>query len=399
MRSLFGLAKILTREALLATRSLLAGKRSQSREHIRFALQSLHEDLTAFAGQRDQGKPLPPPHLTTRILIVKLDRVGDMVNTTPVFDFLRARYPDAAVDIVGHPAVLSLLNDDPRLSNRLPYKSTLYHPGPLRLPGLSAWKLIQDLKKTQHQLVVYLRGSFPFLLLAKHSHFVSCKFLEGEPVIRRYLKPLGALCKPGEPLPTPFLYVSNASRTKVLHKYPKFVNGPGIVIHAVSAAEGKQWPFKSFARLADELSARESAEILFLAAPSEYEKLKEIQALCERPHNFETSLRLPEVVAAISLADVFIGNDSGLAHIAAAVRTREIVIWGAANLQMARPVAAADRCTIFYHELPCRTICPEIRCIGPDYLKCLVDIHEEDVVTKALEYLNEARAARSATTK
>ena len=393
LRSFFGLLKFIAREIGLAAYCMLRGKRDDSREHIRFALQGLHEDLASFAGRRVHGKPLPPPPMISKILVVKLDRVGDMVNTTPVFDFLRQKYPDATLDIVGHPAVLTLLEDDPRIAERFPYKSALYHTAAMRLPGLAAWKLIRKLRKKQYPLIIYLRGSFPFLLLATRSHFLPSKFVEGEPVIRRYLKPLGAPCASNDPLPIPSLYVSDASRQSVLDKYPNLANGPSVIIHAVSAAEGKQWPLERFARIADEIAAKTSAFVLFLATPSEGNRLIKIQALCQRLHRFETGFRLPEVVAAIALADVFIGNDSGLAHIAAAVQTREVVIWGAANLKMARPVAAAEHCSVLYHEVSCRAACPEVRCVSKNHLQCLLEIHEVDVVAQALAYLSAGRAA------
>ena len=114
-----GLLKFLTREATHAVGCLLQGKNTEAREHLRFALQGLHEDLASLAASRARGAPLPARDLTTRILIVKLDRVGDMVNTAPVFDFLHAHYPQAQLDIVGHPAVLALLDEDPRIAQRL----------------------------------------------------------------------------------------------------------------------------------------------------------------------------------------------------------------------------------------------------------------------------------------
>ena len=391
--SFFGLLKFLAVEIGLSANCMLRGKRDDSREHFRFALQGLHEDLASFAARRAQGEPLPPPGMISKILVVKLDRVGDMVNTTPVFDFLRHQYPDAKLDIVGHPAVLTLLEDDPRIGDRFPYKSPLYHAGAITFPGRAAWRLIRSLRKRQYPLIIYLRGTFPFLLLATRSRFLSSKFVEGEPVIRRYLKPLGALCTWTDTLPIPSLYVSSSSRKSVLDKYPNLATGPSVIIHAVSAAEGKQWPLERFARIADEITAKTSAFVLFLGTPSEGDKLFQIQTLCQRLHHFETGFRLPEVVAAIELADVFVGNDSGLAHIAAAVRTREVVIWGAANLSMARPVAAAEYCSILYHDVSCRTTCPEVRCVSKKYLECLLEIHEADVVAQALVHLNAARAA------
>lgn len=394
-RSATGLVRFVARELVSAAGCFLAGRGSQGGEHVRFALQAIHDDLATLAATRHQSAPLPSSSEVARILIVKLDRVGDMVNTTPVFDLLRERYPDAQLDIVGHPAVLSLLEGDPRLGERFPYKSALYHGGRLLPPGPAVWRLVRTLRKKRYPLVVYLRGSLPFLALAAGARFVAAKFVEGEPVIRRYLKPLGAAVGEG-PLPIPSLYVSAESRDRVLAKHPQWARGPSVVIHAVSAALGKQWPLERFARVADELAAAGQARVLFLASPSERDKMSRLQALCRQSHEFETGLRLPEVAGAIAHADVFIGNDSGLAHIAAGVGTREVVVWGAADLNMVRPAGNPDRCTVLYREVPCRAGCPEIRCVSREHLKCLLDIPETEVVAAALAQLRSARTGRGA---
>ena len=385
--SLAGLLRILAREVWNALRSLLMGRRDEGRDHARFALQALHEDLAAFAGLRHSGSPLPAPQQTHRILIVKLDRIGDMVNTTPVFDIIKQRYPNATIDIVGHPAVLSLLDEDPRLSTRYAYKSPLYHDGALRLPGLEDWRIIRKLWMLRYPLIIYLRGSFPFLLLALRSRFIPCHFTEGEPVLQRYLKPLGVSFESGATTPATFLHISSASRAAFLKKYPRKQTTPLVVIHAISGAEGKQWPLDRFARVADYLSEHAHAQVLFLAAHSEEQKMSELTKLFRQSHSVETGLPLTQVIAAIAEADVFIGNDSGLAHIAAAVRTKEVVIWGAANLNMARPEARPDQCTILYHDVPCRSGCPEIRCTAQNKIECLVATNVADVVSATLRHL------------
>jgi len=388
-RSAIGLLSVIVRHFGSAARCALTRRSDEAAEHVRFAFQALHDDLAALAAMRHQGV-LPSQRDVDRILIVKLDRVGDMVNTTPVFDALRERYPKAQLDLVGHPAVLPLLDGDPRIQERFQYRSALYHGGRLRPPGLSAWRLMRRLWHVRYPLVVYLRGSFPFLPLAARSRFVAAKFVSGEPLIRRYLKPLGLSDDAGDPLPEPILYVARASRDRVLAKYPNWAAGPSVVIHAMSTAVGKQWPLERFAWVADQIVAQGQGRVLFLAAPAERDKIARLHALCRQAHDFETQFSLPEVVAAIAHARVFIGNDSGLAHIAAAVKTREVVVWGAANLEMARPAAKLDRCTLLYRDVACRAGCPEVRCVGPNYLKCLLDIAETEVLEAALNQLRSA---------
>jgi ADP-heptose:LPS heptosyltransferase len=104
---------------------------------------------------------------------------------------------------------------------------------------------------------------------------------------------------------------------------------------------------------------------------------------------------LPEVVAVVAACDLFIGNDSGLSHIAAAVKTPVVVLWGPANLNMARPEAPAERCAVLYHELPCREGCPETHCINPVTNECLLRIEVEEVLDAASSQLAPKRSRRS----
>ena len=113
------------------------------------------------------------------------------------------------------------------------------------------------------------------------------------------------------------------------------------VLHATASAGAKMWPAERFAELADELARSYDAQVHFLGTRGEQAALDRIASLCAERHTYHTSLGLPQVVAVLDAADLFIGNDSGLSHIAAAVQTPTIVIWGPANLSMARPEALA----------------------------------------------------------
>ena len=387
VKSASRLIHLLGRELSNAVKCFAAGKPLEGRNHIRLALQIVHEDCLAVISAFSGSVPTAASSESIRILIVKLDRVGDMVNTTPVFQILKDKFPCASIDIAGHPGVLALLEGDCRLSQRYSYLSSLYHQCPIRLPNSSKLKVILRLWRNHYDMVIYLRGTLWLLPLAIRSKFFPCKFLEGEPVTLRYLK---SFCSPDDlagPLPVPMLNVLEHSRERVRKKYPRNSDTKRIVIHAVSAAEGKQWPLERFARVADELVERVRVDILFLASSNEQDKLKKIAALCRHSHHYETAFQLPEVVAAIADCDVFIGNDSGLCHIAAAVKSREVVIWGAANLTMARPVALPGYCTILYHHVSCRESCREEYCGSAEHLQCLTKTGESDVVAAALAQL------------
>lgn len=361
-------------------------------EETRILTILIHDDVVQIVVAMEKLLSLwrAPTKAMDRILIVKLDRIGDMVNTTPVFDALRSGFPNARLDIVGHPTSLSLLEGDDRIAERIPYKSWLYHALPVVPPGLNSWMLISRLLRQRYPLVVYLRGSFPFLLLGMTSRLAAAKFVAGEPVIERYLKPIESLCG-SIPQRVPRLYTSdeNLSCARELLFGRNAHDGPRIAIHAAAVVTSKVWPVEDFAAVADDLHKMFNAQVHFFGSPDDRVVLESISRRSTYGHSFHLSCSLPQVAAAISLCDLFIGNDSGLSHVAAAVGTPEIILWGPANLTMARPKAPAERSVILYRDVPCRSVCPEIRCVNPIELECLKKIRPSDVVQAAKRFLNE----------
>lgn len=381
VRSATRLVRAVVDDLISAAKAFAAGNRAAAVDLVRRSLQAVHDDiLTVLVARAAPG--LPERDKVGRILIVKLDRIGDMVNTMPVFDVLRARYPAATIDLLAHPAVLTLLDGDSRINNRLPYVSSLYHVVPLRPPGLAGWRLAFSRQLADYSLVVYLRGTFATLPAAARCRTVAAKFVEGEPVITRYLRPLGEHPVNGA-LPQPRLHVRPETVTRLRASLWGAAAGPHVAIHPISGAEGKQWPLARFAGLADRLHDDLGAAVVFLAAPNERPQLQALEALCTRSHRFETTLRLGEVSGAIKAAQLFIGNDSGLAHIAAGVGTPEVVIWGGSNLEMARPVTPPGFSQVLYRDVPCRATCAEVVCTSPERLRCLTDISEADVLDAA----------------
>lgn len=375
---------LLVQTTKIAT-AVVKGDFADARGHARILYLSLHEDCLKTSVAIQNRLPLwrKPGRDIDRILIVKLDRIGDMVTTTPVFDTLHELFPKARLDIVGHPLCLSMLEGDPRISERIPYVSWLYHETKIRPPGLRSCLLIARLMWRRYPLVVYLRGSVPFLLTGLASRLAATKYIPAEPVIERYLNAVRTVVKPVREF-APRLYVSpeNASLARHLLQIDDRGedSGPRIVIHAAASSAVKMWPQQRFAALADDLARRFDARIHFLGGPADRSVLEAIGGLAGERHSYHWSLTLSQSVAMIGQADVFVGNDSGLSHIAAAVGTGAVVLWGPANLPMARPKAPPEMCQILYHDLPCRNECVEFRCHNPNPLECLMRTEVGSVV-------------------
>jgi ADP-heptose:LPS heptosyltransferase len=199
-------------------------------------------------------------------------------------------------------------------------------------------------------------------------------------VVNRYLKALEPLLGAVERRP-PRLHIDPSAGERAGHLLNGGESaGPRIVIHASASAATKVWPSERFAALADQLAFHHAARVHFLGSAEDRPCLEQISRLAQSSHSFHCALPLQEVVAMIAACDLFIGNDSGLSHIAAAVETPLIVLWGPANLNMARPEAPPERCAVLYHELPCREGCPEATCSNPSPYECLLRTEVEDVL-------------------
>jgi ADP-heptose:LPS heptosyltransferase len=392
-RSLLRLCWVLLRDLSGALRALLKGDTPSAGGHLRNFALSLHEDLlnTLMALQRKLPfwKALGPD--IDRILIVKIDRIGDMVVTTPVFDILHELFPKARLDLVGHPGPLSLLEGDERISERIPYRSWVYHPLPILPPGPRTWWLLLRLMLRRYPLVVYLRGSVPLLCLGLTSRFAATKYVFAEPVIDRYMGALERLLGP-VPRKNPRLLVT-AEDTRAAQELLRANNGqagPHVAIHAAASVATRTWPPERFAAVADELRREHRAHVHFLSGPADRPILDRIARAAAFPHSYHSTLRLPQVAALIRECDLFIGNDSALMHMAAAVGTRLVVLWGSANLSMSYPRTTPEKCIVIYQEVACRDGCLEFRCHNPEAYACLMRTEAADVLEAARKLLHPA---------
>jgi len=88
-------------------------------------------------------------------------------------------------------------------------------------------------------------------------------------------------------------------------------------------------------------------------------------------------LSLPEITALASRASLFVGNDSGIAHIAAAVNTPSVVIFGSSNRDHWRPWTDSPN-EIVYKQFPCQP-CPGYECKEFGQPRCILEVSPDSV--------------------
>ncbi len=155
------------------------------------------------------------------------------------------------------------------------------------------------------------------------------------------------------------------------------------LLHPVAAFETKQWATNKFAKVAEFLAERDF-QIVAVATRKERGVLEKLEKLTDVPIKTFDNLTLPEITALASKAEIFVGNDSGIAHIAAAVGTSSVIIFGSSNRDHWRPWTDAPY-EIIYEEMPCQP-CAGYICEKFDEPRCILNV-EVKSVTDAIAHI------------
>jgi heptosyltransferase-2 len=146
-------------------------------------------------------------------------------------------------------------------------------------------------------------------------------------------------------------------------------------------SNAKRWPTASYARLNDLLQTRLGAQVALFGTADEIGVAQKIAAEAEaKPLILAGRSTLAETVALLSSVDLLISNDSGLAHVAPAVGTQTIVIFGPTDERTTRPIGSE----IIRKPFDCAP-CMLREC--PIDHRCMTSITPEDVFAKAAELI------------
>jgi heptosyltransferase-2/heptosyltransferase-3 len=127
-----------------------------------------------------------------------------------------------------------------------------------------------------------------------------------------------------------------------------------------------------------EALAHRGLGVVAITTPAETEIVDELKQNSSAPVIAFTDLSLPEITALLARARLFVGNDSGIAHIAAAVTTPAVVIFGSSNIAHWRPWASAAA-EVVYEELECQP-CHGYFCEKFDEPECIKRVPIERVL-------------------
>jgi heptosyltransferase-2 len=258
-----------------------------------------------------------------RILVIRGGAIGDFILTLPAMAALRDRFPEAHLEVLGYPHIAQLA-----LAGRLVDR---VQPIEARgLAGFFAHAGTLDEATAQYFARFDLILSYLFdpddIFKMNVARCTRAQFIQGphrpnetEPLhaTQVYLKPLERLAIFGAD-PVPRLAINSQ---------PSTLNQ--LALHPGSGSEKKNWPEANWSALLQRLLADTQAPLLLIGGEAEGGRLERLAAgLPPGRVQAAQSRPLAELAGVLAACKAFVGHDSGISHLAAALGLPTLVLWG-----------------------------------------------------------------------
>jgi heptosyltransferase-3 len=347
-----------------------------------------------------------------RALVVKLRHHGDVLLAAPVLSALKHAAPQCEIDALVYRDTAPMLDFHPALTQLHTIARNWKRLG-LAAQLANEWRLLSTLRARHYDLVIHLsvhrRGAWLVRLLRPRgsvapryrgrfwaksfTHFYPAQSHPERHTVETNLDSLRALGLEPKAEDKRVILIPGSdaeSRIDNLMKQHGLPPGGFIHLHPASRWLFKCWPAEKFAALCDALAAR-GWPLVLTAAPEAKEKALVAEILARRAvlsaptFDFSGQLTLKELAALTARARLFVGVDSAPMHIAAAMGTPTVAIFGSSGDKEWGPWNVAHRVVASRHH-PCRP-CGQDGCEGSKVSACLTELPVSEVLAACEELL------------
>lgn len=369
---------------------------------VRQALQMLRPGSSSATPVRESVK---------RILVVQLDHLGDAVLSTGFLASLAAAYPDARIDVLAAPWNAAVFRMCPGVR-----RVRVLHRN--RFASGGGWNWIAALvrcawllRRCRYDVAIDVRGEFPHALLmwmagARHRIGWNCggggflltksaAFHRGRHEVLSRLALLRQLVNAGEDDVAPRVRPSAKAAAAVEARLTlaglsvAVPAGPLVVLHVGSGTQAKRWPAWHWRELLGRLIVAHNAQVVLVGLETESPIAGQVLAggALDNVVDWTGKLSLAELAALLARCDLFIGADSGPAHLAAAVGARTVAIFSGTNHP--HQWAPWGRAVSLLCRPPACSPCHRQQCALADH-PCMVGVQPGEVAAVAAEHLQAA---------
>lgn len=328
-------------------------------------------------------RPFEKPPVTKeikKILVVRLDHIGDVVMTWPAIRALHKKFPRAEIDLLVDEKIAPLFEHSKEIHQVLRVKENWFLKGKEFLPlWKEFWRLVHFIAKLNYDAAFDFRGDVRNILLMFFSHIphrygfgeTGGGFLLTEKAVydrslHQVLLNLSLLRSfhlPKDNKLLPFEYPRERASEfwQVIGEEPPTTVLPRVVVQMGAGTLAKCWDVDSFRALIQKIDNEDLAQIILVGTEEEKEALPDLKINTIHMIDLRGRSRLEDLPVLFDVCDIFIGNDSGPAHIAAA-QGLEIILLASGTNDIRYWYPWTERLHILQHEVPCapceNRICP-----------------------------------------
>jgi heptosyltransferase-3 len=277
-----------------------------------------------------------------KILVLRGGAIGDFILTLPVLAALREHFPETHLEVLGYPHIAELALAG-GLVDRLQSIDARPLAGFFARNGILGERL-SDYFASFAVIISYLydpdRIFQANVARCSKAQFIAGPYrpneIENVHATEVFLKPIERLAI-FAPDSVPRLQIQPAASPSP-HGNITPAGMTTIAVHPGSGSERKNWPEENWAALLRRLADTADANVLLVGGEAEGERLGRLAAtLPANRIRLAQSLPLVELAACLAECRLFLGHDSGITHLAAAVGLRGLVLWGETNERVWRP--------------------------------------------------------------
>ena len=345
------------------------------------------------------------PENPKKILVRSTNWIGDSVMTTPALRGIREAFPESEITLLAYPWVSDVFRYSPRVDHIFPFEKKTRHKG---ITGI--FRLAGELRQENYDCAILFQNAFEAAFLTKLAGipvrggyttdgrgFLLTHKVEKAPDIvvkhqvfyyQRILRGLGIQTSSDDlELFIPGFEIDQAKA--ILHeKIGRPASTSLLIGFNPGAAFGpaKKWPAAHYAELALRLAKHFDPHILLFGSGADRSTTAEIM---ERVGNkarlvdLAGQTKLIGAIALIGECDAFVTNDSGLMHVAAALHTPQIAIFGSTDHIATGPFSASA--VVIHKELPCSP-CKQKKC-PEKHFQCMKMISSAEVYQAMVKLL------------
>ncbi len=355
-----------------------------SKQLLLVGIYGLMSLLGALIQSSHRGKTYSPLVSETfhpkRMLIIRVDLIGDLVMSLTAVRVLKRTYPDTEIDLLAVPSSAKVVANDPDITQVIAYDPNIWRR-PQALLKWQNWRdllaLTQRLHASHYDLTINLFGQWASLLTVLSgaqrrlgfSHENYPNFLTDTVTGQHWAKgdhkhevdyclelahAAGATVTSADRVP--HLMVNPQAQQqveKLLQQEGIQANTTLIACHVSSNnGQSKRWPIPYWATLIDRLVREDGLQVVLTGAPDDIPLVTEvIRRTHVRVHNLAGKTSLTQLAALYQRVDLLVTGDSGPMHIAAAVGAPLIAIHGPTDPALSGPIS--PKATILRSDIWC----------------------------------------------